>query len=155
MQIILKKNALSSKNDDCTLFCYLASLHVQTRGGYTCRLVEGTNAGSSCKQERQPRSELPPLFTPYLLSPILPSPFGEGSGVRLFFVGPDGPIVFLCQCLTTIYCGLAIYYQALCQHHSRLSQFYARSGFQILLHIGRTHPFPSLVGRAFYRLGGL
>ena len=72
MQIILKKIALSSKNDECTLFCYLASLHVQTRGGNTCRLGEGTNAGSGYKQGRQPRSELPPLFTLYLLSPILP-----------------------------------------------------------------------------------
>jgi hypothetical protein len=104
--------------DKCKLFlkkmhCHQKTMTVPyfaTSPVCTCRLEEGTNAGSSCKQERQPRSELPPLFTPYLLSPILPSPFGEGSGVRLFFVGPDGPIVFLCQCLTTIYCGLAIYY---------------------------------------------
>ena len=105
----------------------------------TCRLEDGTHADSWREQMQarvvnkrgSPARNCLLCFTPYLLSPILPSPFGEGSGVRLFFVGPDGPIVFLCQCLTTIYCGLAIYWQALCQHADYLSLFNLKSGFNV------------------------
>ena len=51
--------------------------------------------------------------------------FGAISGA-LF-----GPIVFLCQGFTTIYRGVAIYYQALCQHAGDLSLFYLKCRFNI------------------------
>ena len=68
----------------------------------------------------------------------------------LFFViRPDGPIIFLCQCITTIYCGITVYHQALCQHLCRLSQFYTRSGFNVHILDPLPNPPPLWEGNCY------
>ena len=64
----------------------------------------------------------------------------------LVLVGPDGPIVFLCQSITTIHCGVTIYCQALCQHVDNLSRFYLQGGFNIFHNIVPASP-PALPKR--------
>ena len=68
----------------------------------------------------------------------------------LFFViRPDGPIIFLCQSITTIYCGITVYHQALCQHVDNLSRFYTRSGFNVHILDPLPNPPPLWGGNCF------